>query len=125
VCQYAPPKPPENVSVNIVYPDAIITWDAVMQNIDNSPITPDGYLVLFSENPGTNDDNYFFLGFTTDLTYTHRYVAQYSSNMFYKVEATLNLSGKQIGYLKKISKQPNKITHLTLKELLKNLRSSK
>jgi len=33
ICDYAPPKAPENVQVNVIYPDAIVTWDEVTENI--------------------------------------------------------------------------------------------
>ena len=40
-----PPIEPSNVDVSVINNDAIITWDAVTQDVYENPITPDGYVV--------------------------------------------------------------------------------
>ena len=83
--EYAPPKEPENVTINMVDDNAVITWDVVTENIYNSPIAPDGYIVLYNEI--LDDDYYWFLADTTELTYTHQNVGLHRENMFYRVRA--------------------------------------
>ncbi|MCD4817774.1 MAG: hypothetical protein K8S23_03680 [Candidatus Cloacimonetes bacterium] len=77
---YVPPKPPANVAINTSNGiDAVLTWDAVTQTINNTPITPDGYIILYNEVPAEeeNEDFYYFLGATSNLTLTHHRVAEF------------------------------------------------
>jgi predicted outer membrane repeat protein len=118
-----PPSPPTNVQVNVVYPDAIITWTAVDTTIYGDPCSPDGYVVSYSEIP---DDGYFwFLAFTANTNYTHEFVAQYSSLMFYNVIAVVNLSREDIQYLERLSNSHYKIRWTDVKENLKKGKSLK
>jgi PKD repeat protein len=107
-CDYAPPKAPENVQVNVIYPDANVTWDEVTENIYDSPLTPDGYVVLFSEIPN-QDDYFFFLVSVTEANYTHLNAAQWSEEMFYKVFAFVNYNRIQIQYLESVTESKEKI----------------
>lgn len=91
---YVPPAAPEGVSVNSANQNAVITWNAVTQTIPpyNSPITPDGYIVLYNETPYEDDLYYYFLAATDQLSYTHQRVTEFRSQMFYKVVAYKNYS---------------------------------
>lgn len=93
---YVPPRPPENVAVNASNNvDAVIAWDAVTQTIPpyNSPITPDGYIILYNETPYEDDQFYYFLGRSYTTTYTHHDVAEFRDQMYYKVLAYKNYRG--------------------------------
>jgi len=93
---YVPPLPPSGVSVNTANGvDAVINWEAVTQTIPpyNSPITPDGYIVLYNETPYEDDQFYYFLGRSYTTTYTHHDVAEFRDQMFYKVLAYKNYRG--------------------------------
>jgi PKD repeat protein len=104
--EYVPPAPPTNVQVNIVHPDAIITWTAVDTTIFGTMITPDGYIVLNNDDPYTD---FIFLSFTPDTTYTHAYVGQYMDQMFYRVVAVINLSREEIRYLLSLNNSRDKV----------------
>jgi hypothetical protein len=80
---YIPPKLPENVIITQSGYDMFLSWDAVTEDIQNNPITPDGYIVLYSE----DEINYFFHGFTPNTFYTHYWVARFEDNMFYRILA--------------------------------------
>ncbi|MCD4664172.1 MAG: PKD domain-containing protein, partial [Bacteroidales bacterium] len=80
--EYVPLAEPQNVQINIVYPDAIISWSAVDTTVYGDSINVDAYLVYYCGSP---DSIYYFHGLTVDTTYTHQYVAQFSNNMFYQV----------------------------------------
>ena len=69
---YCPPLAPQSVDVNINYPDAEINWSEVNITECGSPITPDGYIVLYSE-----EEDYYFLRFINGLEFTHLDVVQY------------------------------------------------
>ncbi|MEN6445086.1 MAG: SBBP repeat-containing protein [Candidatus Cloacimonas sp.] len=84
--EYVPPKPPNNLVCVIDGYDAVLTWDAVTETIFDTPIVPDYYLVFYngSANP---DGEFYFLGATPDLTYTHSLVGLHTTYMFYRVVA--------------------------------------
>jgi hypothetical protein len=85
---YVPPAAPQNVNVDINnLVDAVISWDPVTQNIYGTPITPDGYIILYNETPYEQDQFYYFLGMSPGTSYTHQYVAMFRSQMFYRVVA--------------------------------------
>ena len=119
---YIPPAEPQNVQVNIIYPDAIISWSAVDTTIFGDPITPDGYIVLYNETAYEDEQFYYFLDFTTDLTYTHTYVAQHRNQMFYKVVAFIDYSRQQIEYLSGLSNLQEKVRWMYVKRNLNELR---
>ncbi len=92
--EYVPPKPPDNVSIIMNGYDAIISWDAVTETIFDTPITPDCYLLFFNGSSNIDDD-YYFLGVTTGLNYTHYSVGRYSPWMFYRVLAYKDFTGNR------------------------------
>ncbi|MDD3284223.1 MAG: PKD domain-containing protein [Patescibacteria group bacterium] len=79
-----PPAPPENLTITISGRNAILNWEPVTTTIFNNPITITGYVIYFSEIP---DTNFWYLGCTEAITYTHYRVTQYASGMFYRVVA--------------------------------------
>ena len=119
-CEYAPPAAPDTVYIEIIEPDAIVSWNPVTENIYGASLTPDGYLVFFSADPGEEDDNYFFLSFTTELSHTHEYVVEYSPQMFYKVYATVNLTRDEIEYFTNLNNSKRKLKKSTIKQELKS-----
>ena len=89
------PQPPGGVCVDLSNNvDAILTWLPVTQNVDGSPFVPDGYIVLYSEDPGLSPSNFFFLGETSSLTYTHYRVVLFRQQMFYNVVAYSDWDGR-------------------------------
>ena len=87
---YVPPAAPANVNVDITNTvDAIISWDPVTETIYGTPITPDGYIVLYNESPYEENEHfyYFLWDVTTGTTFTHPRVAQHRDQMYYRVVA--------------------------------------
>ncbi|MCB5262394.1 MAG: hypothetical protein LHW64_01095 [Candidatus Cloacimonetes bacterium] len=87
---YVPPAEPSGVSVDTSSnQDAVISWDAVTQTMYpyNTPITPDGYIVLYNETPYEDDRLYYFLGRSFTTNFTHPNVVEFRDQMFYKVLA--------------------------------------
>jgi len=85
--QYVPPKPPENVQIVMDGNNAVVTWDAVTQNMHNEPITPDYYLVFYCGSSDPDTGPYYYLAWTPNLTYTHDRVGLHAQHMFYHVLA--------------------------------------
>ena len=110
-----PPAPPTNVLVDIVYPDAVISWTAVDTTMNGDPCAPDGYVVLYSE----NEEDYFYLWFTTEVSFIHEFVAQHSTQMFYQVVTFIDLSRENIQYLNGLNNSHHKIKWLDVKRNLK------
>jgi len=105
------PDTVRNLTIEAVYPDAVLNWDAVTTSIYGSPITVDCYLIFFSEE---SDGEFYFLAMTIDTTYTHEYVVQFSENMFYFVEAYIG----EIGFLEEITAQSSPLSKDELDSML-------
>jgi hypothetical protein len=118
---YCPPVAPDNVDVNIISPDALISWTAVDTTECGSAIAPDGYVVKFSE----NEVDYFFLRFTSDTTHTHLDVADYSPQMFYRVIAIKNYTREQIEYIERLNNSREKVSWSVVKKNLDDLTKTK
>jgi hypothetical protein len=92
---YVPPAAPDSVVVdtsnNI---DAIISWPAVSSTIYDTPIEPDGYIVLYNETPYEDDQFYYYHGESTGTTYTHHNVVRRRDQMFYKIVAFKDYDGR-------------------------------
>jgi len=65
--------------------NAVLSWSPITQDDQGNPFDPDTYLVLYSENASSREDDFFFHGATPDTTYTHYDVARYRNRMFYRV----------------------------------------
>jgi len=95
---YVPPAAPTGVGVNTSNNiDAVISWDPVTHTIlpYNTPITPDGYIVLYNETPYEDEHFYYFLGRSFTTNYTHRDVVEFRAQMFYKVVAYKNYTREE------------------------------
>ncbi|MBL7192110.1 hypothetical protein ISS30_10485 [bacterium] len=84
------PDTVRNLTIESVYPDAILNWDPVTASIYGSPITIDCYLVYFKQVLG---ETFNFLSIALDTTFTHENVVQFSPSMFYNVEAYIGEIG--------------------------------
>ena len=115
---YCPPASPQNVNVEIVQPNAIISWAEVDTTNCGSAITPDGYVVKYSE----NEEDYFYLWFTTETNFTHSFVTEYSPQMFYEVIAIKNYSREQIDYLESLNNSREKLKWSEVKRNLEKLK---
>ena len=85
--QYVPPKTPENVIVVIDGNNAVISWDAVTQDIFDAPVTPDFYYIFNSQDPY---GSFTFRDATAGLQYTHTMISYFQPRMFYKIIAYKN-----------------------------------
>jgi len=106
-----PPSSPENVQIQIDYPDVIISWSEVETNILGEPITPDGYLVLYSN----NGEDYFNLRVSRETTLFHDGIAALSDQMFYRVVAYIDYSSGQMEYLESLNSTQEKINWIDIK----------
>jgi hypothetical protein len=90
--QYVPPAIPQNLLIQTVGHDARLSWDPVSTTIYGTPITPDVYVVEYSENAG---GPFYYLNFVGNAvtTFTHTGVLLYgnsgnpANHMFYRVKA--------------------------------------
>jgi parallel beta-helix repeat protein len=78
------PDTVRNLTIQIDYPHAILNWDRVTQTVYGTPVSIDYYLVYYE---GEYNEEFNFLAVAMDTTYSHEYVAQFASSMFYFVEA--------------------------------------
>lgn len=92
------PDSVENLTITANYPDAVLNWDEVTTAVTGEPIEVDYYLIFFEED---YSEEFNFLDYTADTTYTHPGVVQFSGAMFYFVEAYIG----DIGLLDEIIQQ--------------------
>jgi hypothetical protein len=77
------PVPPE-VVITLEGNNARLTWNQVHESINGCPTSPTGYLIFYS---GNLAGPYWYHGFTSDTVYLHVRPVQFTSIMFYQVEA--------------------------------------
>lgn len=122
---YVPPQEPTGVSVNTTNGiDAIVTWQPVTQNIYNSPLTPDGYIVLYNESPYEHDEHFYYYlwDVTSGTTFTHGGVMRRRGEMFYRVVAYKDYDGRMAGILAAARANPE--TKLSLADIKQALVSA-
>lgn len=122
---YVPPQEPTGVSVNTTNGiDAIVTWQPVTQNIYNSPLTPDGYIVLYNESPYEYDEHFYYYlwDVTSGTTFTHGGVMRRRGEMFYRVVAYKDYDGRMAGILS--AARANSETKLSLADIKQALVSA-
>lgn len=120
---YVPPQTPSDVSVDTSNNvDAVLSWNAVTQTIYNTPITPDGYIVLYNETPYEDDQFYYFLTETANLSYTHQRVARFRNQMFYRIVAYKDYDGRLAGILANAKANPE--TKYSFSEIKQTLASA-
>ncbi len=115
---YGPPAAPENVNVDISNSvDAVITWDPVTETIYGTPITPDGYILLYNESPYEYDEHfyYFLWNVTEGTSFTHPWVAHFRGMMFYRVVAYKDYEGRLANILAAAKARPD--AKLTLEDI--------
>ena len=102
---YVPPQAPSGVEVDVSNGvDAILSWNPVTETIYNTPIIPDGYIILYNETPYEDDENrYYFLGFSPTPNYTHQHVATFRDVYYYSVKSYKNFSARQLALLDQLS----------------------
>ncbi len=85
---YVPPAQPQNLVIDVSDgQNAVLSWQPVTTTIYGTPLTPDCYIIRYSGMPQSDDVPYFFLGISSDSTFTHPNVVEFSDFMFYQVAA--------------------------------------
>ncbi len=106
---YIPPAPPQGVIIDTSNGiDAVLSWQPVTTTIYNTPIVPDGYIVLYNETPYEDEQFYYYHGETTGTTYTHYNVAHRRDQMFYKIVAFKDYDARISNMLSGLSKDSGK-----------------
>jgi hypothetical protein len=106
---YVPPAIPESLVVDISNNiDAVLNWLPVTETIYQTPIIPDGYIVLYNETPYEDEHYFYFLARTYGTSYTHQDVAEFREQMFYKVKAYKNYTRESNDLLEILSRRAAK-----------------
>jgi len=93
--EYVPPQTPQGGSIVIEGYDAVISWEAVTQNIYNTPITVPYYFIYGSLIPNPGPTEQIFIGYSTGTSFHHTGVNLPGSNVqpplqyFYTVTAVV------------------------------------
>lgn len=78
------PASPSGIQIDITGDDVNLSWTAVDSTFSGYPTNVDGYLVYNSVDPYSN---FSFQSLTTELSFTHQRVAEFSNKMFYVIVA--------------------------------------
>jgi len=81
---YVPPKAPENVHIEVINNNAVISWSEVAMSILETPVSVEFYLVYASTDPF---GDFMYIGYTDDTYFRHPGVPIFVDQMFYKVKA--------------------------------------
>lgn len=110
VGEYVPPAAVEGLEVSVIGDDAHLSWLPVTTTIYDTPIDPDGYIVLYNETPYEDEHFYYFLTFVTGTNFVHTFVAQYRQQMFYRIVAVKNYREAEIAYLMSLNESRDRLT---------------
>ncbi len=82
---------PQNLAISISGgTDAMLSWDAVTHYLDGTPVTPTGYLILYSSFPVEDIESYQLIGATPGLSFIHQNAIVLAGKGFYCVIAYLD-----------------------------------
>jgi hypothetical protein len=119
---YVPPKAPAWVNIDTSNgTDALISWQPVTETIFNTPINPDGYIVLYNESPYEHDEHFYYYlwDVTSGTSFTHGGVMLRRGAMFYEVVAYKDYNGRMTDVL--TSARANPETKLSWAEIKQSL----
>ncbi len=80
------PKAPENMNIELLGNDVLLTWDPVTEDTDNNPVSPTGYLIYYHDTP---EGEYILLGQSPTNSFAHAGTLP-SDRSFYKVTAIID-----------------------------------
>ncbi len=122
VGESVPPAVVEGLLVSVIGNDAHLTWQPVTTTIYGTPIEPDGYIVLYNETPYEDEHFYYFHSFVTGTSFVHPFVAQYRTEMFYRIVAVKNYREEVLAYLMSLNGSRDRYTWGELREKLNTLK---
>lgn len=122
VGEYVPPAAVDGLVVSVIGNDAHLTWQPVTTTIYGTPIEPDGYIVLYNETPYEDEHFYYFHSFVTGTSFVHPFVAQYRTEMFYRIVAVKNYREEAVAYLTSLNGSRDRFTWGEIKEKLNTLK---
>lgn len=109
------PSTVQGVQIAISGLDVVISWNPVTEDVNGSPIVPDQYIVMYSQSPYANPEDYIILTNTTGLLANHADVALNMSSMFYIVVAVKFDRSNQIDVLADLASRPGRVVWKELK----------
>jgi parallel beta-helix repeat protein len=84
----AVPAAVENLEITLDGSDAILTWSPVTESMSGDSLTPDAYLIFYTDTTAFGYEHYQYLSLTYgDTTFTHEGVVQFANAMYYIVYA--------------------------------------
>ncbi|MBI9032137.1 carboxypeptidase regulatory-like domain-containing protein [bacterium] len=117
LCQYVPPADPEGVQVSMINNTAQITWNPVIEDVNENPITPDLYIVYYNARNTQNEDDFYYHGSTSELNYSHHNVGVFSQFMFYRVKAYVDVDDVILNQINELVSQKRNISMKEIENL--------
>ena len=109
---------PQNVTIDISNGDAIISWDAVTETVHGIPISPDFYVINYSETVEEDPEAYYHLVMINQTSFVHVGVNYFADQMFYQVIAIRDYEGQYTSRMSLGNQQEIKITWGDYKKMI-------
>ena len=117
--EYNTPTNPQNMTITMLGDTAQIAWDAVTEDINQNPVTPDMYVVYYSQIDTETDNLFYFLTCTTELSCNHPGVGAFSKLMFYRVMAYKDVDRQVFNKLESLINQKHKMNQTEIEKLIR------
>jgi len=82
------PQRPENLNIELIDNDVLLSWNAVTQDTQGNPVNVDHYKIFCSITDPV-EDGFFLLAIVDDPTYLHQQGAETSDRAFYRIIAVM------------------------------------
>ncbi|MEF3695445.1 MAG: FG-GAP-like repeat-containing protein, partial [Candidatus Cloacimonadota bacterium] len=83
----SPPAPVQDITLEMIGNDAHLSWSPVTETTTGEPIEVSRYVIFFNQN--SDEEHFWYLANTTDLSYVHEDVGLFSPSWFYRIVAVV------------------------------------
>jgi hypothetical protein len=111
---------PSNLQISLNQNNVVLIWDASTANLTRDETAEVLYIIHYQDTNGIEDDVFYYLDYTTDLTYTHQNIGEKNRYMFYGVKAYNNVNNILQHRLDKLYSQKGKVTMDEVEYLIMN-----
>lgn len=100
----------ENLQINIIDSDVHLSWDVASNELFRNDSEQVLYIISYQKDSSTTEDDYYFLDYTSDLSYMHDNIGNTNKYMFYRVNAYEGVDSGALSHISKLRSRKQKIT---------------
>jgi hypothetical protein len=83
------PQRPDNLDIELINNDVLLTWDAVTEDTLGNPVTVDHYRIFYSISNPAEDGFILLAALVEETAYLHQQAAEISDRAFYRIVAVM------------------------------------